>query len=168
MKVRLTTSLGDILLQLDPEKAPITVENFKNYVSSGHYVGTIFHRVIKDFMIQAGGMDAEMGEKPSSSPIKNEANNGLSNELGSISMARTSDPHSASAQFFINTNDNIGLDFRSETNDGWGYCVFGKVIEGIEVVEKIEETSTASQKGHQDVPVEPIHISKAEVVEESA
>lgn len=168
MKVRLTTSLGDILLQLDPGKAPITVENFKNYVTSGHYAGTIFHRVIKDFMIQAGGMDAEMGEKPSSSPIKNEANNGLSNELGSISMARTSDPHSASAQFFINTDDNIGLDFRSETNDGWGYCVFGKVIEGIEVVEKIEETSTTSQKGHQDVPVEPIHISKAEVVEESA
>lgn len=166
MKVRLTTSLGEILLQLDPEKAPITVENFKNYVTSGHYEGTVFHRVIEDFMIQAGGMDAEMSEKAAQASIKNEANNGLSNELGSISMARTSDPHSASAQFFINTNDNTGLDFRSETNDAWGYCVFGKVIEGMEIVEKIEETSTTSQNGHQDVPVEAIHITKTEVVEE--
>ena len=165
MKVRLTTSKGDILLQLDPDKAPVTVENFKSYVSSGHYDGTIFHRVIKDFMIQGGGLNEDMKNLPTQAPIKNEANNGLKNLTGAIAMARTSDPHSASAQFFINTNDNGFLDFRSETPDGWGYCVFGKVIEGMDVVEAIEATDTTSRRGHQDVPVEPIHITKAEVVE---
>ena len=167
MKVRLTTSKGEILLQLDADKAPATVENFKNYVTSGHYEGTIFHRVIEDFMIQGGGLDADMQTLPTNAPVKNEADNGLSNVIGAISMARTSDPHSATAQFFINTNDNIGLDFRSASMDGWGYCVFGKVIEGMDVVEAIEETDTTSRRGHQDVPVEPIHITKAEVVEES-
>lgn len=167
MKVRLTTSKGDILLQLDPDKAPVTVENFRSYVSSGHYDGTIFHRVINDFMIQGGGLNAEMQDQPTNAPIKNEANNGLKNLTGAIAMARTSDPHSASAQFFINTSDNGFLDFRSETRDGWGYCVFGKVIEGMDVVEAIEETDTTSRRGHQDVPVEPIHITKAEVVEDN-
>ena len=166
MKVQLTTSVGEILLQLDPDKAPLTVANFKNYVTSGHYVGTIFHRVIKNFMIQAGGLEADMRAKSTLAQIKNEADNGLSNEIGTIAMARTSDPHSASAQFFINTNDNIGLDYRSTTRDGWGYCVFGKVIEGMEVVESIEETSTTSRKGHQDVPVDPIQIIGAEIVAE--
>ena len=166
MKVRLTTSKGEILLQLDAEKAPATVENFKNYVTSGHYDGSIFHRVIEDFMIQGGGMDENMQNLPTQAPIQNEANNGLKNVTGSISMARTSDPHSASAQFFINTNDNVFLDFRSETTDGWGYCVFGKVVEGMDVVEAIEETDTTSRSGHQDVPVEPIHIKKAEVVDD--
>ena len=166
MKVQLTTSKGNILLQLDAENAPVTVENFKNYVTRGHYDGTIFHRVIKDFMIQGGGLDEDMKNLPTQAPIKNEANNGLRNDLGCISMARTSDPHSASAQFFINTNDNTFLNFRSETMDGWGYCVFGKVIEGMDVVEAIEESDTTSRGGHQDVPVEPIHITKAEVVED--
>lgn len=165
MKVKLTTSKGEILLELDSEKAPVTVENFVKYVSNGHYEKTIFHRVIEDFMIQGGGLDEKMHTLPVESPIKNEANNGLSNELGSISMARTSDPHSASSQFFINTNDNVGLDFRSETTDGWGYCVFGKVIEGMEVVEAIEEVETTSRGMHRDVPVDPIHINKAEIIE---
>ena len=164
MKVRLTTSLGDILLQLDSGKAPLTVENFRNYVSSGHYAGTIFHRVIADFMIQGGGLDTDMHPKTTKAPIKNEADNGLSNEIGTIAMARTSDPHSASAQFFINTNDNIGLNYRSASRDGWGYCVFGKVIQGMEVVEAIESTPTTSRKGHQDVPVNPIQITGAEIV----
>jgi len=164
MKVRLTTSLGDILLQLDSDKAPLTVENFRNYISSGHYAGTIFHRVIADFMIQGGGLDADMNPKTAKAPIKNEADNGLSNEIGTIAMARTGDPHSASAQFFINTNDNIGLNYRSATRDGWGYCVFGKVIEGMDVVEAIEATSTTSRKGHQDVPSNTIQITGAEIV----
>ena len=168
MKVRLTTSKGGILLQLDPDKAPLTVENFRNYVTSGHYTGTIFHRVIENFMIQGGGMDADMRPRSAQAPIKNEASNGLTNKIGSIAMARTSDPHSASAQFFINTNDNIGLDYRSATRDGWGYCVFGKVIEGMEVVETIEAAATTSRNGHQDVPVDPIHISAVEIVAEQA
>jgi peptidyl-prolyl cis-trans isomerase B (cyclophilin B) len=168
MKVRLTTSLGEILLQLDPERAPLTVENFKHYVTSGHYAGTIFHRVIENFMIQGGGLDADMRPKAARAPIKNEANNGLSNEIGTIAMARTSDPHSASAQFFINTNDNTGLNFRSETRDGWGYCVFGKVIAGMEVVEAIEETATTSRAGHKDVPVTPIQITGAEIIKADA
>ncbi len=166
MKVRLTTSMGEILLQLDRDKAPLTVENFMNYVTSGHYGGTIFHRVIENFMIQGGGLDAEMRAKSTLAPVKNEANNGLSNEIGTIAMARTSDPHSASAQFFINTNDNAGLNYRSATRDGWGYCVFGKVIEGMEVVESIEAAATTSRKGHQDVPVNPIQITSATIVDE--
>lgn len=166
MKVRLITSHGEMVLSLNKEKAPLTVENFISYVRSGHYNGTIFHRVINDFMIQAGGMDADMNEKATNTSIKNEANNGLSNLQGTIAMARTSDPHSASAQFFINTNDNASLDFSAETDDGWGYCVFGEVVDGIETVEKIEETSTTSSGGHQNVPAEAIVITQAEIIEE--
>ena len=166
MKVQLATTLGPITVELDPEKAPKTVENFISYVESGHYDGTIFHRVIEDFMIQGGGMDSEMNAKPTNAPVKNEANNGLKNEYGTIAMARTADPHSASAQFFINTSDNGFLDFTAETQDGWGYCVFGKVIEGIEVVNNIEEKPTTTKNGHQDVPEEVITIEKAEMLAE--
>lgn len=164
MKVQLTTSLGAIVLELDGEKAPATVENFISYVESGHYEGTIFHRVIEDFMIQGGGLDANMDTKPTNDPLQNEANNGLSNVFGSIAMARTPDPHSASAQFFINTTDNAFLDHRDQTDDGWGYCVFGKVIEGIEIVEKIEEVPTTTRNGYQDVPEDTVLIEKAEVL----
>ena len=166
MKVQLTTTLGEISLELDAEKAPLTVENFVTYVKSGHYDGTIFHRVIKDFMIQCGGMDTDMNDLPTNGPIQNEANNGLSNLLGSIAMARTGDPHSASAQFFINTADNAFLDHRAETQDGWGYCVFGKVSDGMDVVEKIEETVTTKRQGHQDVPEDVILIEKVIIIEE--
>jgi len=164
MKVQLATTLGPITIKLNPEKAPKTVENFVSYVESGYYEGTIFHRVIEDFMIQGGGMDSEMNSKPTNEPVKNEANNGLKNEYGTVAMARTSDPHSASAQFFINTSDNGFLDFTSETQDGWGYCVFGKVVEGIEVVNNIEEKPTTTKNGHQDVPEEVITIEKAEML----
>ncbi len=166
MKVQLTTTLGEITLELNSEKAPKTVENFLAYVESGHFDGTIFHRVIKDFMVQGGGMDKDMNSKSTRDSIQNEANNGLANEYGSISMARTSDPHSASAQFFINTNDNAFLDFQSETQDGWGYCVFGKVVEGIEVVTSIEEKPTTTCNGHQDVPEDIVEIEKAILLEE--
>lgn len=165
MKVQLTTNYGAITLELDAEKAPLTVENFAAYVQAGHYNGTIFHRVIEDFVIQGGGFDRDMKEKPTRAPIRNEANNGLSNLLGTIAMARTPNPHSASAQFFINTNDNAFLDFSSETDDdGWGYCVFGKVVEGMDIVEQIEEVDTATRKGFQDVPVEAVIIEKAEII----
>ncbi len=166
MKVRLSTTHGDILLELDPDKAPATVENFVTYVRDGHYNGTIFHRVISDFMIQGGGMDADMKQKPTRAPIKNEADNGLKNLEGAIAMARTSDPHSASAQFFINTTDNAFLDYRGPTDDGWGYCVFGKVIEGMDVVEKIEGSPTTRRQGFQDVPEEVIVIERAVLAEE--
>ena len=166
MKVLLTTTLGEITLELNSEKAPKTVENFLAYVESGHFDGTIFHRVIKDFMVQGGGMDKDMNSKSTRDSIQNEANNGLANEYGSIAMARTSDPHSASAQFFINTNDNAFLDFSSETQDGWGYCVFGKVVDGIEVVTSIEEKPTTTRNGHQDVPEETVEIEKAAILEE--
>lgn len=166
MKVRLNTSHGEIILSLNKEKAPLTVANFVSYVKSGHYDGTIFHRVIYDFMIQTGGMDADMNEKPTNKSIKNEANNGLGNLSGTVAMARTSDPHSASAQFFINTNDNAFLNFSSETDDGWGYCVFGEVVEGSETVDKIEDTPTTTKAGHQNVPEEPVVIISTEVIEE--
>lgn len=166
MNVRITTTHGDILLELHADKAPVTVENFISYVRSGHYDGTIFHRVIEDFMIQGGGMDQEMNDKPTNASIKNEADNGLSNLDGTIAMARTADPHSASAQFFINTTDNAFLDHRAPTEDGWGYCVFGKVVDGGDVVEKIEEISTTTRKGYQDVPEELIIIEKAIVIED--
>lgn len=166
MKVRLNTSHGEIILSLNKEKAPLTVANFVSYVKSGHYDGTIFHRVIYDFMIQTGGMDADMNEKPTNKSIKNEANNGLGNLSGTVAMARTSDPHSASAQFFINTNDNAFLNFSSETDDGWGYCVFGEVVEGSETVDKIEDTPTTTKAGHQNVPEEPVVIINAEIIEE--
>ncbi len=164
MKVQMTTTLGPITLKLNPEKAPETVRNFISYVESGFYEGTIFHRVIEDFMIQGGGLDKDMNTKPTHSTVKNEANNGLKNAYGTIAMARTAAPHSASAQFFINTNDNPFLDFQSETDDGWGYCVFGEVVAGIEVVNAIEEKTTTTRNGHQDVPEETIEIEKAELL----
>lgn len=166
MKVQITTTLGPITIQLNPEKAPKTVENFLNYVQSGFYKGTIFHRVIEDFMIQGGGLDREMNTKKTNAPIKNEANNGLSNLYGTIAMARTGDPHSASVQFFINTSDNLFLDFKSETQDGWGYCVFGEVVEGIEVVNNIEEKPTTTRNGFQDVPDEIVEIENMVLLEE--
>ena len=164
MKVRLNTTHGPIVLELDSNKAPNTVENFAAYVTDGHYDGTIFHRVIEDFVIQGGGFDRNMEEKPTRPPIRNEANNRLSNLLGTIAMARTPEPHSASAQFFINTNDNAFLDFSKETGDGWGYCVFGKVIEGLEVVEQIEESPTTTRDGYENVPVENILIEKVKII----
>ena len=165
MNVKLSTTLGDIELELDAEKAPKTVENFVSYVQSGHYDNTIFHRVIADFMIQGGGMDTDMNQKPTEACIQNEANNGLENLKGTIAMARTSAPHSASTQFFINTKDNAFLDFREESPDGWGYCVFGKVTEGMSVVEDIENVDTSIRQGHQDVPVENVVITKAELLD---
>ena len=166
MKALLTTSMGNITLALRPDKAPLTVENFVSYIKSGHYDGTIFHRVINDFVIQGGGMDKDLKEKATQAPIRNEANNGIRNDLGTIAMARTPDPHSASAQFFINTNDNGFLNFSAETDEGWGYCVFGEVVDGIDVVEKIEEVETTTKSGFQDVPVEPVVIEKAELIED--
>lgn len=160
MKVKLSTSLGDIVLELDADKAPATVENFLSYVDSGHYDGTIFHRVIEDFMVQGGGLDADMNTLPAGAPIQNESGNGLSNVVGAVAMARTSDPHSARAQFFINTSDNPFLD-RKHSQDGWGYCVFGRVVDGMDVVEAIEETPTTSRAGHQDVPETPVRIESA-------
>jgi len=163
-RVALETSRGRIVLELDAGKAPATVENFLGYVRSGHYDGLIFHRVIKNFMIQGGGFDAEMRQKKTGSPIANEASNGLANERGTIAMARTGDPHSATAQFFINTVDNRALDYRSSTPQGWGYAVFGRVVEGMDVVDAIEAVATTSRAGHRDVPVEPVVIVKASVV----
>ena len=160
MKVEITTSLGPITVELNQDKAPKTVENFLAYVKSGFYDETIFHRVIVGFMIQGGGMDKDMKTKPTNPSIENEANNGLSNLYGTIAMARLSDPHSATAQFFINTEDNRGLDFQTETEEGWGYCVFGEVTEGIEIVGAIEEKPTTTRNGHQDVPEEIIYINK--------
>ena len=160
MKVEITTSLGSMIVQLNQDKAPKTVKNFLTYVETGFYDETIFHRVIEGFMIQGGGMDKDMKTKPTHPSIENEANNGLSNLFGTIAMARTTDPHSATAQFFINTEDNRGLDFQSETEEGWGYCVFGEVVEGIEVVNTIEEQTTTTRNGHQDVPEEIIYIKK--------
>ena len=165
MKVRLSTSHGNIVLQLDTEKAPQTVENFLAYVRSGHYDGTIFHRVINDFMIQGGGLDKDMKSKSTRAPIKNEADNGLKNVEGTVAMARTNDPHSASAQFFINTTDNGFLDHRNKSEDGWGYCVFGRVVEGSSVVEAIEAVKTIKRAGYQDVPDQVVLINKAEVLE---
>lgn len=158
--VVLDTSMGTIKIELYPDKAPETVKNFLNYVEKKHYDGTIFHRVIPTFMIQGGGMTPGMGEKKTDGPIKNEAGNGLSNTKGTIAMARTGQPHSATAQFFINVNDNLFLD-KEKARDGWGYCVFGKVIEGMDVVDKIKSVSTTSVGPHQDVPKEDILIKSA-------
>lgn len=162
--VKLHTRFGVITLELDAAKAPETVKNFLAYVEAGHYDGTIFHRVIKDFMIQGGGMLPDMSQKPTRATVKNEANNGLKNDRGTIAMARTSEPHSASAQFFINTVDNDFLNFRSETTQGWGYAVFGKVVEGMDVVDQIRAVKTGRSGYHSDVPVEAVLIDKAEVV----
>lgn len=163
--VKLETSMGDILVRLDGRKAPITTANFIQYVKSGHYDGVIFHRVIKDFMIQGGGLTPDMKEKKTLAPIRNEADNGLRNKKYTIAMARTPDPHSASSQFFINTHDNDFLDFKAQTPDGWGYAVFGKVIKGQDVVDAIEKAATGRKAGQSDVPIAPIVIKKAVVVE---
>lgn len=162
----LHTNFGDIKIELNYEKAPITAKNFEEYVTSGHYNGTIFHRVINGFMVQGGGFDADMQQKETNDPIENEADNGLSNDTGTLAMARTMDPHSASAQFFINVADNTFLNHTSKDMQGWGYCVFGKVVEGMEVVNQIKEVKTTSKAGHQDVPAEAVIIESAELIEE--
>lgn len=168
--IKLHTNFGVIGIELNHEAAPKTAANFEQYVKDGFYDGVIFHRVIKGFMIQGGGMDADMREKETREPIENEAHNGLSNDKYTISMARTSDPHSASAQFFINTADNIPLNHRSGELFGrrvvreWGYAVFGKVVEGTDVVDEIEKVATKSHGYHDDVPVDPVIITKAEIV----
>ena len=161
--ITLHTNFGDITLQLDAEKAPITAANFMKYVEDGFFDGTIFHRVIDGFMLQGGGFTEDMGQKRCNEAIKNEANNGLSNRKGTVAMARTSDPHSATAQFFINVNDNTFLDFKSETSKGWGYCVFGEVVEGMDVVEKIKGVATGNRGMHQDVPLEAVIIQSVSV-----
>lgn len=162
--ILLSTNYGDIKIELDFEKAPKTAANFQQYVEEGFYNGVIFHRVIDGFMIQGGGMEVGMEEKNTREPIENEADNGLKNEVGSLAMARTSDPHSASAQFFINVADNDFLNHSGKTTQGWGYAVFGKVVEGMDVVNRIKSVKTTSRRGHQDVPVEDVIIEKAEVI----
>ncbi|HSI45960.1 MAG TPA: peptidylprolyl isomerase [Methylophilus sp.] len=162
--VKLTTNFGDITIELFADKAPITVANFLSYVEKGFYDGVIFHRVINDFMIQGGGFDVNMKQKATDANIKNEADNGLTNDKYTLAMARTAVPDSASAQFFINVKDNDFLNFTSATSQGWGYCVFAKVVEGTDVVDKIKAVATANRAGHQDVPVEPVIIEKAVVV----
>ena len=164
-KIKLTTSLGDITLLLDEAAAPETAKNFLAYVENGFYNETIFHRVIDNFMIQGGGFDKEMHQKDTAQMIKNEANNGLSNKRGTIAMARTPDPHSASSQFFINVKDNNFLDHTAENDRGWGYCVFGEVIDGMDTVDEITKSDTHSVLGHQDVPVSPIEIIQAATAE---
>jgi len=160
----LKTNFGEIHLELDHEKAPATAANFEQYVKDGFYDGVIFHRVIDNFMIQGGGFEPGMKQKTTRAPIKNEANNGLKNDNGTIAMARTMDPHSASAQFFINVKNNDFLNHSSPTPNGWGYAVFGKVVAGMDVVEKIKKVRTGSKAGHQDVPVEDVVIEKASIV----
>ncbi len=162
--IKMTTNFGDIIIELDADKAPETAANFEQYVKDGFYDGTIFHRVINGFMIQGGGMEPGMREKQTRAPIKNEADNGLGNDRGTIAMARTNDPHSATAQFFINVKDNGFLNHSSPTPQGWGYCVFGKVTEGMDVVDKIKEVATGNAGFHQDVPVEDVIIEKAEII----
>lgn len=159
--VTLHTNFGDITIELDAEKAPVTAANFLQYVENGFYDGTIFHRVINGFMIQGGGFDTNMNQKETADEIKNEADNGLSNDMYTIAMARTSAPHSASSQFFINVSNNDFLNHTSPTGSGWGYCVFGKVTAGMDVVDKIKKVATGNRKGHQDVPVENVVIEKA-------
>jgi len=163
--VIIRTTFGEIKLELDAEKAPKTVANFLHYARDGYYDGTIFHRVIDNFMIQGGGFDTDMQQKVSGEPIENEADNGLKNDFGTIAMARTTDPHSATAQFFINVKDNDFLNHSSKSMQGWGYTVFGKVTEGTEVLDKIRSVRTSSRKGHQDVPTEPVIIESVLIVE---
>jgi len=161
MAVELQTNLGNITIELDVEKAPLSAANFLNYVRKGHYDGTVFHRVIDGFMVQGGGFGAGMQQKPTDAPIRNEANNGLKNDKYTLAMARTSMPHSATAQFFINVANNEFLNFKSETPQGWGYAVFGKVTAGTEVVDKIRAVKTGNRGGHDDVPVDDVVINKA-------
>jgi peptidyl-prolyl cis-trans isomerase B (cyclophilin B) len=164
--ITLKTNMGDIVIELDEEKAPVTSANFTQYVEDGFFNGTIFHRVIDNFMIQGGGFEPGMSQKATRATIENEAKNGLSNAAGSIAMARTMDPHSASAQFFINIADNKFLDYPGQ--DGWGYCVFGKVTQGMDVVNQIKGVATSTHAGHQDVPEEDVIIEKAEITAEAA
>jgi peptidyl-prolyl cis-trans isomerase B (cyclophilin B) len=166
MKVALNTNYGRIVLELNAAKAPKTVANFAEYVKSGHYNGTIFHRVIDGFMVQGGGFDDKMKQKPTNAPIQNEADNGLTNEIGTVAMARTMDPHSASAQFFINVGNNGFLNHSGKNPQGWGYAVFGKVSEGMEVVNKIKGVPTGNAGGHQDVPRDGVVIESAEIIAE--
>lgn len=161
------TSFGNIEIELDFDKAPITAKNFETYVKEGFYDNTIFHRVIDNFMIQGGGFDEEMQQKDGNDPIENEADNGLTNETGTLAMARTMDPHSASSQFFINVADNDFLNHTGKNDQGWGYAVFGKVVEGMDVVNRIKSVKTGMQAGHQDVPVEAVVVTKAYIKEES-
>jgi peptidyl-prolyl cis-trans isomerase B (cyclophilin B) len=159
--IKLHTSLGVITLELDADKAPKSAQNFLDYIAAGHYDNTIFHRVIDGFMIQGGGFEPGMTQKPAGKPVENEAKNGLKNKIGTVAMARTSDPHSATAQFFINVGDNGFLDYPGQ--DGWGYCVFGRVVDGMEVVDKIRGVKTGRTGFHQDVPVVDVLIERAEV-----
>jgi len=163
-QVELQTSKGNIKIELDEAKAPESVRNFVDHVKRGHYDGTVFHRVIKGFMIQGGGFEPGMKQKATGAPIRNEASNGLKNARYTLAMARTSDPHSATAQFFINAADNAFLDHKSESSQGWGYAVFGRVIEGTEVVDAIEKVQTGSKSGHGDVPLEDVTIQRATVL----
>ena len=162
--VKLKTNHGEILLELDAEKAPLTVESFLQYVRDGFFSNTLFHRVIDGFMIQGGGMGLDMSQKTTRAPIKNEATNGLKNEIYSVAMARTNDPHSATAQFFINVGNNDFLNHSAPTPQGWGYCVFGKVVGGQDIVDKIKKIRTGNRGGHQDVPTEDVIIESAEIV----
>jgi len=164
--VNLHTSMGMISIELDSAAAPATTANFLQYARDGFYEGTLFHRVIPNFMIQGGGLEPGMTSKPTRAPIRNEADNGLKNKVGSIAMARTNDPHSATAQFFINTKDNDFLDHRSPTAQGWGYCVFGRVAAGMDVVNAIAKVATTTKQGHQDVPVNDVTITKVEITGE--
>lgn len=163
--IKMQTNFGTIEIELDHEKAPKTAANFEQYVKEGFYDGTIFHRVISNFMIQGGGFEPGMKQKPTNDTIENEAANGLSNDNGTIAMARTNDPHSATAQFFINVKDNTFLNHTAPSGQGWGYCVFGKVTNGMDVVNKIKSVETGNSMGHQDVPTEDVIIEKVEIVE---
>lgn len=165
MKLVFHTNYGPITLALEPQKAPRTCENFLEYVNQGYYENTIFHRVIDGFMIQGGGFEPGMKQKDTHNPIQNEATTGLKNVTGTIAMARTSDPHSATSQFFINVNDNGFLDHRGPTPDGWGYCAFGTVTDGLDVIKRIAKVKTGPKNGHQDVPVEDVLIEKVEVLD---
>ena len=162
--VELDTNMGAIVIELNEKKAPKTVENFLNYVKSGHYDGTIFHRIIDGFMIQGGGMDAEMNEKATNAPVENEADNGLKNDKGTIAMARTQDPHSATSQFFINVKDNDFLNHSGKNMQGWGYTVFGKVTSGMDVIDKMRGVPTGRFGMHADVPNEPVVINSATII----
>ena len=165
-KVKLETTMGDVVIELNQQKAPISVENFLGYVRDGFYDGTIFHRVISNFMVQGGGFTADFKRKEVKAPIKNEANNGLQNSRGTLAMARTSDPHSATAQFFVNVVDNSFLDFRAQTRRGWGYAVFGRVVEGMDVVDKVRKTRTGPGGPFgKDVPQQSVIITKASIIE---
>lgn len=167
-QVEIRTNMGSIVIELDRDKAPQTVDNFLQYVKDGHYNGTIFHRVIPGFMVQGGGFSPDMREKPTRSSIRNEAGNGLRNATGTVAMARTPDPHSASAQFFINLSDNAFLDFRAPTQEGHGYAVFGKVVKGMDVVGRIAKVQTGVRAPHSDVPLKPVTIERAQVVDTAA